>query len=130
MLILREALLRTPLGLTFSEQDLQKEISDLFIGCFLPEENVLVGCCVLTPVDERLVRLRQMAVIEKYQRKGIGRQLVAFAEKEALKSGFAALGMHARATAIPFYEQLGYKKKGEEFTEVSIPHFLMIKALK
>lgn len=130
MLFLRELLLRTPLGLAFSERDLQKEISDLLIGCFLPEEALMIGCCVLTPVDESIVQLRQMAIVKDYQRQGVGRQLVEFAEKEALLSGFSLIMMHAREKAVPFYEKLGYKKEGSPFIEVTIPHLKMIKHLK
>jgi predicted GNAT family N-acyltransferase len=37
--------------------------------------------------------------------------------------------MHARKHAIGFYEKMGYKVKGDEFEEVTIPHFLMEKHL-
>src|SRR5699024_471086 len=96
MLLLRTMLLRAPLGLSFSEQELQKEINDLFIGCFREGDGLLVGCCVLTPLDEEVVRLRQMAVLEEFRRQGIGRHLIDFAEKEALVSGFSLMIMHAR----------------------------------
>jgi predicted GNAT family N-acyltransferase len=37
--------------------------------------------------------------------------------------------MHARKTAMGFYEKLGYEKIGDEFTEVTIPHYKMEKRL-
>jgi predicted GNAT family N-acyltransferase len=37
--------------------------------------------------------------------------------------------MHARINSIGFYEKMGYKKRGEEFVEVTIPHYLMEKFL-
>jgi len=37
--------------------------------------------------------------------------------------------MHARKTALGFYEKLGYNVVGDEFTEVTIPHFVMEKNL-
>jgi len=37
--------------------------------------------------------------------------------------------MHARKNAIGFYEKMGYKVKGPEFQEVSIPHYEMEKKL-
>jgi predicted GNAT family N-acyltransferase len=37
--------------------------------------------------------------------------------------------MHARKTAVGFYEKLGYKRIGNEFLEVTIPHYAMEKAL-
>jgi predicted GNAT family N-acyltransferase len=37
--------------------------------------------------------------------------------------------MHARKTATGFYEKLGYKIVGKEFTELNIPHYNMEKPL-
>jgi len=37
--------------------------------------------------------------------------------------------MHARKTAIGFYEKSGYSVIGDEFTEVGIPHFEMVKKI-
>jgi predicted GNAT family N-acyltransferase len=37
--------------------------------------------------------------------------------------------LHARETAVPFYNALGYNSVGAQFEEVGIPHFRMEKAL-
>jgi predicted GNAT family N-acyltransferase len=37
--------------------------------------------------------------------------------------------MHARVTAVRFYEKLGYEVASEEFVEVTIPHRVMRKQL-
>jgi predicted GNAT family N-acyltransferase len=37
--------------------------------------------------------------------------------------------MHARKTVMGFYEKLGYKVVGDEFTEVTIGHYTMEKDL-
>jgi predicted GNAT family N-acyltransferase len=37
--------------------------------------------------------------------------------------------MHARKTALGFYEKLGYRVAGDEFIEVTIPHYVMEKDL-
>jgi predicted GNAT family N-acyltransferase len=37
--------------------------------------------------------------------------------------------MHARDTAIGFYEKFGYKVMGDEFIEVNVPHHVMVKPL-
>ncbi len=37
--------------------------------------------------------------------------------------------MHARKTAVGFYEKLGYKVTGKEFVEITIPHVVMEKKL-
>lgn len=134
MVALRDKILRKPLGLHFTEKYLQQEINDVLIGCFEVDdegqETVMKGCCVLSPIDEDLVQLRQMAVREDVQRSGIGRDIMEFAEKEARENGFNTLMMHARKTAVPFYERLHYQVVGDEFLEVGIPHYEMRKELE
>lgn len=127
MVDLRHILLRKPLGLTFTQEDLDGEKNDILIGVF--EDDKLEGCCILTEKDRKTVRLRQMAVTANLQGKGIGRALMSFAENIARDRGYRRLTMHARKTAIGFYEKNGYRICGPEFVEVTIPHFEMEKEL-
>ena len=128
MVMLRYEMLRRPLGLNFTSDELDKEQDDILIGAY--EEEELLGCCMLTRVSEDAVRLRQMAVHQKLQGKGIGASLMRFAENLARDRGFRSLIMHARKTAIGFYEKQGYQTKGDEFLEVTIPHYVMEKILR
>ena len=127
MVNLRNELLRKPLGLTFTAGELEKEKEDILMGAF--EEDKLLGCCLLTEMDIKTIRLRQMAVSNNLQGKGIGRALMIFAENIARDRGYRKLVMHARKTALGFYEKLGYQVIGGEFEEVTIPHYVMEKAL-
>jgi ribosomal protein S18 acetylase RimI-like enzyme len=52
-----------------------------------------------------------------------------FAENLARDRGYKTITMHARDNAIGFYEKMGYKKRGAEFKEVTIPHYVMEKSL-
>jgi len=115
------------LGLTFSKEDLEAEKKDILIGFF--DDGTLDGCCILTKTDEKTVQLRQMAVLSGLQGKGIGRVLMSFAENLSRDRGYKRLTMHARQTALGFYEKLGYTVSGPEFLEVTIPHFEMEKEL-
>ena len=127
MVDLRYNMLRKPLGLTFSEEELQEESKNILIGCF--DDDKLEGCCMLVPKDNETLQLRQMAVISGLQGKGIGRVLMQFAENIARDRGYRKLIMHARKTAMGFYEKLGYRKTGNEFLEVTIAHYAMEKNL-
>ncbi|WP_431213326.1 GNAT family N-acetyltransferase [Puia sp. P3] len=127
MVTLRNEILRKPLGLSFTKEDLDKEKEDILMGAF--EDEKLLGCCLLTRVDPTTVRLRQMAVPNSMQGKGVGRALMIFAENIARDLGYRKLCMHARKTAIGFYQKLGYSITGDEFVEVTIPHYIMEKAL-
>jgi predicted GNAT family N-acyltransferase len=120
-------MLRKPLGLTFTKEDLESEKNDILIGFF--DDEKLEGCCILTKEDQKTVRLRQMAVLSGLQGKGIGRVIMSFAENIARDLRFKRLNMHARKTAIGFYEKLGYHVEGPEFEEVTIPHVEMVKEL-
>lgn len=132
MVELRTEVLRKPLGLSFSADQLQKEINDVLIGGFLTIDGQprLVACCILTPADNDSVQLRQMAVSDLIQGKGLGSEVISFAEQYAVNNGFNILFMHARKVAMGFYLKLGYEIVGDEFTEVGIPHYEMRKNLK
>jgi predicted GNAT family N-acyltransferase len=97
------------------------------MGAF--EEDELLGCCLLTETDKQTVRLRQMAVQQGLQGKGIGKALMMYAENLARDRKYKKLTMHARDTALGFYEKLGYKIEGEPFSEVGLPHHVMAKDL-
>ena len=127
MVELRFQILRKPLGLTFTEEDLAAEKKDILIGCY--DDDKLEACCILTETDPKTVRLRQMAVSSNLQGKGIGRVLMTFAENIARDHGYRRLTMHARKSATGFYEKSGYSVCSEEFEEVTIPHYVMEKDL-
>ena len=118
MVKLRYEVMRKPLGLSFSQDELEKE-----------KDDAIIGCCMLTKIDNNCTRLRQMAVQKNKQGKGIGESMIAFAENIARDRGYKRLMMHARDTAIGFYEKYGYKVKGNEFIEVNIKHHVMEKEL-
>ena len=124
-ILLRYSILRAPLGLNFSQEDLDKEKDHIHIASF--EDDELLGCCMLTKIDPHTLQLRQMAVKDNLQRKGIGASIVSFAESIAKDKGYRRIIMHARDTAIGFYEKFGYKVKGDEFREVNLPHHVMEK---
>lgn len=127
MVQLRNDILRRPLGLQFTPEELEKEKEEILIGAF--EEEKMLGCCMLIKEAPSSVRLRQMAVLNNLQGKGIGRALMQFAENIARDRGFQKITMHARKTAVGFYEKLGYNVCGQEFEEVTIPHYVMEKLL-
>ncbi len=127
MIQLRQLILRQPLGLTFSQEELEKEKEDILIAAF--DDDDMLGCCMLVPIDSNTLRLRQMAVNNNLQGKGIGASIMSFAENIARDKGYRKMIMHARVTAIGFYEKFGYKAWGDEFIEVNLPHRVMEKKL-
>jgi N-acetylglutamate synthase-like GNAT family acetyltransferase len=124
---LRDEVLRRPLGQKLSPSDLEGEHSDLFLAA--THGHQVVGCLVLTKEDDGGIRMRQVAVASNLQRSGIGTGMLVATEKKAREVGFSLLMLHARQEAVPFYERLGYRCKGEQFIEVGMPHRLMVKIL-
>jgi GNAT superfamily N-acetyltransferase len=127
MIKLRDDILRKPLGLGFTPQELENEKDNMLIGAF--EDDDMLGCCMLVEENPETVRLRQMAVLNDLQGKGIGRALMNFAENLARDRGYKKMSMHARKNSIGFYEKMGYKVASNEFTEITIPHYVMEKEL-
>jgi predicted GNAT family N-acyltransferase len=124
---LRDRVLRHPLGLYFTPEQLEQEKEEFHLSAW--QGNQLLACLVLKPVDMYMVKMRQVAVAEHLQGQGIGKILVQWSETFAREHLFTLLQLHARDTAVPFYLQLGYELVGEPFTEVSIPHRAMQKHL-
>jgi N-acetylglutamate synthase-like GNAT family acetyltransferase len=124
---LRDKILRKPLGLKFTEAELQKDEHDIHFGLF--EDGKIVACLTLTQTENGRMKMRQVAVDDNTQSKGFGSQLSLAAEKYAIENGFAIMFCHARKAASGFYLKLGYKIVGDEFTEVNIPHYVMEKKL-
>lgn len=127
MVQLRIEALLNPIGIPASYIVPEKEQHDIFIGAF--EEEEIIGCCVLTPLENGVMQLRQMAVRGDYQGKGIGAAIIECAEDVARENEFEMLMMHARDPVIDFYKKCGYRIIGEQFFEVGMGHHKMQKQL-
>lgn len=124
---LRYKILRRPINLEYTPAQLNDEKNDFHLGCYL--DGRLVGCLMMTPQSEAVVKMRQFAVEGYCQRRGIGRTLIGFAEAWARARGFSQIMMHARETALEFYAKLGYACVSERYLEVTLPHFTMEKKI-
>lgn len=125
--LLRDTVLRQPLGLSLYNEDTSADHQDdIFVALY---DQQPIACLMLHHINPQTVKLRQMAVTADYQGKGIGRQLILAAESAIKKSLHQHILLHARMTALGFYEKLGYQSFGPEFEEVNIPHIGMQKFL-
>jgi GNAT superfamily N-acetyltransferase len=127
MIRLRITALLEPIGVPPSYIIPENEKADIFIGAF--DQDCIIGCCVLTRKNGQVLQLRQMAVLQNFQGKNIGADIIRFAEATALNNGYKILMMHARDPVIGFYEKCGYKIIGDQFFEVGIGHHKMQKEL-
>lgn len=125
---LRYRVLREPLGLTFEPDDLAMEYNQFHLAAY-GTQHQLLAYLNLTPLDDKTVKMRQVAVEPMLQGKGIGKDLVVYSELLARQKGFEKMVLHARETAVPFYQKLDYVTVGAPFEEVTIPHYKMEKSL-
>lgn len=125
---LRRKVLRKPLGLDFTPNDLNAEHDQFHFAIF--DNGILIGILLLKTMKDispSILKMRQVAIDPEYQSKGFGSILVRFSEQWAIESGFNLIELNARNTAVQFYKNLDYKEVGNEFLEVNIPHIKMIK---
>ena len=76
-----------------------------------------------------LARIGRMAVRQVTRRSGVGREVMAALEREAVAAGLRTALLHAQLHAAPFYQACGYTPQGPEFLEEDIPHVEMVKQL-
>lgn len=126
-LCLRETVLRKPLQLEFTAEELAAEPVCFHLGAFHGER--LVAVLLLKPVAPHEIKMRQVAVDPEYRFRGIGSGLIAFAERHAIERGCRTIWAHARETAAEFYRKAGYTIAKESFVENTIPHRLAAKQL-
>lgn len=124
---LRDETLRKPIGLSIYDEDLTSEINDYHIGAFINKQ--LVGILILTKLNEKQIKMRQVGVTESMRGKNIGKELVKFSEELAFDLGFKEIVLNARETVVVFYEKLSYKIVSDKFIEVILPHYKMQKTL-
>lgn len=129
---LRDELLRQPLGLSIFDEDLNLEWDQRHFG--LLDASDLIACVVAVPVLSShevtsVVKLRQMAVAQTHQGRGVGTLLLQQVEQTLAAEGFKEIQLAARVTAVGFYRKAGYETVGDEFISVTLPHILMRKEL-
>jgi len=128
MIYLRDLILRKPLNLAFTPQQLSAEYNSVHFGAYNLNDELL-GTLVMKPLSKKQVKMRQVAVFPEHQKKGIGQLLVVASEGYAKEEGFKEIVLNARVPAVPFYEKLGYAVDGDMFEEVGIDHYTMKKKL-
>ncbi len=124
---LRYKVLLEPLGLKFLDSYRDKEIGYVHIGCIESLDDKLIGGLMMVPLNNNEIRMMQVAVDTKYQREGVGHQMVAYAEERAKAAGYSKLIMYAMLSVVHFYETLGFTAEGDIFEEKGITFVKMVK---
>ncbi len=125
---LRQALLRTPLGMKYTPADLAEEKDDIHIAA--REDGRIIGSALLKIIDAQTGELKRMAVADGLQGRGVGKLLLTYVEDRARALGHNRLMMHAREAAWDFYERMGYRRYGDTFIQATLLHVKMEKILE
>ena len=128
LIYLRDLMLRKPIGLEFAPEELSIEYTSIHFAAY-SDDNDLLGTLVMKPLDKGQVKMRQVAVFPKAQKKGVGQLMVAASENYSRDNKFREIVLSARVPAVPFYEKLGYEVISDLYQEVGIDHYKMRKVL-
>lgn len=79
---------------------------------------------------EKQIQIRGMAVLEQFQRKGIGEQLIQRVIELAAEIKTEVIWFNARKIAVPFYEKLGFQIHGTAFEIKDVgTHYVMFRSI-
>ena len=110
--------------------DYARLIDEGSVSVFEMPDGVIAALIVLLPQADHLL-LNNVAVHPDHQGRGLGRRLVAFAESEARRLGYAELRLytHQRMTEnIALYARLGFRETGRG-TEAGYDRVFMTKPI-
>lgn len=116
-----------PIELEIDELDHLNLEGITHVGAFI--NNQMVGTTRLIKDGKTLV-VGRVAVLKEFRKFGVGRAMLAYAEKQALNNGYDQLKLGAQVSAIPFYEKTGFIVVGDIYLDANIEHKDMIKNLK
>jgi ribosomal protein S18 acetylase RimI-like enzyme len=123
---LRYRILREPWKQPRGSERNEGDATGMHFGLY--DSNQLLGILRLDSMEIGISQIRFMAVETSNQGKGIGENLMLFAEEISKNRGDKKIILHAREIALGFYEKLGYQlieKSHLVFGEIQ--HYLMEK---
>ena len=109
----RQQVLRNNKPLEDCKLDGDNREGTFHLGCF--ESDSLVGVITCIEAENNVFQVRGMAVLDEYQGRQIGRQLMEKAQELMILKNARIIWMNAREKAIPFYKKLGYSQEGSLF---------------
>lgn len=119
--------LRKPLGLVWTENDLKLECKQIHFALY--NRKRIIGSCLLKKISKKKVRLRQMAIDVKFQKKKLGTMLLKHAENYSKSNLYNEIIIIARLSAYFFYRKNGFHPVGKIFSDVTVDSVNMIKKI-
>lgn len=126
---LRNKILREPLGLKLSGNQISKEGNIDFYHIAYKVDSDILGVLVLKKLNNKF-QVFQIVVKEQHQKLGIGQLLMEKAETIVRENDLEEIIVFSREESIGFYKKMGFKSTKKEFIIVGLNHVKMIKKLK
>ncbi len=89
----------------------------------------IIGSARVQILADNQAKLERMAVLERYRRKGIGREMLQFLDAVWKDKQVQQVLIHAQLEVVPFYRLCGFDEFGSPFREAGIKHIKMHKQL-
>jgi len=109
---------KVPINIEMDEHDNE---SEHFIAIM---EGKPVGCARVRTF-ENYIKLERIAVLKEHRGNGFGKQITNFLIKYYKKKNIDEIRLHSQISVADFYTKLGFKKRGEIFSEADIEHIQM-----
>jgi predicted GNAT family N-acyltransferase len=87
----------------------------------------VIGSARVQFLADNQAKLERMAVLERYRRKGIGREMLQFLDAVWKDKQVQQVIIHAQLEVVPFYRLCGFDEFGSPFREAGIKHMKMRK---
>ena len=130
---LRHAVLRQGKPLMTAAYEGDQAEATFHLAAFEGGEIVGVASFMREPMPGRegvlAWRLRGMAVDDRLRGRRVGKRIVDRGVDLVRQAGGELLWCNARATAVGFYERMGWAAVGEYFEEHGLPHVVMWRAI-
>ncbi|MBC6426725.1 MAG: GNAT family N-acetyltransferase [Ekhidna sp.] len=96
----------------------------------LDKNNVPVGSARWRFTDKG-IKLERFTVKKQLRRKGLGSDILKTVLEDIVQNAETGtcLYMHSQLDAVPLYAKFGFQKKGRQFEECGIMHYMMWKEL-
>ena len=89
----------------------------------------VIGTARVQFFADNQAKLERMAILKRYRRKGIGKEMLLFLEAVWKDKQVQQVIIHAQFEVVPFYKLCGFDELGWPFREAGIKHIKMRKRL-
>jgi predicted GNAT family N-acyltransferase len=87
----------------------------------------VIGSARVQFLTDNQAKLERMAILKRYRRKGIGREMLLFLDTVWKDKQVQQVIIHAQLEVVPFYKLCGFDELGLPFQEAGIKHIKMRK---